>query len=250
MHRLIWLTFILTLNLSYAETLTIGTPPFSPPFVMATDDKGHYIGFSVDIMSAICKRMGVTCLFKSMGYEQMFTDVLENKVDLAIGSITITPEREQSLLFSLPYLQSNLEFIALNNSPITSIKELTGKTVGAEHDSVFIPFIEEKFGNSIHIKPFRNSSEIMLALTESNIDAAIFDKETAQFWYANNNSMYKFIGSPIPLGLGIGIMTNKRNTTLMERINKILLTMQTEGSYLKIYNTYFGDMSKVAAPIF
>lgn len=250
MRLLILLTLIFVIPSTYAEKLIIGTPPFSPPFVMASDGKEHYIGFSIDIMSAICKQMEVTCLYKSIGFEQMFTEVINGSVDLAIGSITITPEREQYLLFSLPYLQSELEFLTLNNSPITSISELKGRILGAEHDSVFIPFIEKNYGSDVQIKTYRSISEMMLGLSQSEVDAVIFDKETAEFWHANNNDVYKFIGAPIPLGLGIGIITNKSNGALMARVNKALLTMQSEGIYLNIYNTYFGDMTQVSRSIF
>lgn len=250
MRLLILLTLILTLQPTYAETLTIGIPPFSPPFVMSVDNKGHYIGFSVDIMLSICKRMDVACQFKSFGFEEMFTQVIDNKVDLAIGNITITPEREEYLLFSLPYLQSDLEFLTLTNNPITSTNDLKGKSVGAEHDSVFIPYIEKKYGSDIRIQPYSTISEMMFALSEGDVDAVILDKETAQFWRANNNDMFKFIGAPVQLGLGIGIITNKSNEALIDRVNKILIAMQADGGYLKIYNTYFGDMRQVAPPMY
>ena len=46
---------MLTLTLSYSQTLIVGTPKYNPPFVMASD-KQHYIGFDVDILSEICRR--------------------------------------------------------------------------------------------------------------------------------------------------------------------------------------------------
>lgn len=250
MRLLILLTIILTQQLGCAETLTIGTPPFSPPFVMSVDNKGHYIGFSVDIMSSICKRMGVTCQFKLLGFEETFTQVIDNKVDLAIGNITITPEREEYVLFSLPYLQSNLEFITLANSTINSLNELKGKSVGAEHDSVFIPYIEKNYGRDVRVQSYRSISEMIFALSEGDVDAAILDQQTAQFWQSNNNGMFKFIGEPVPLGLGIGIIANKNNEALIARVNKALTAMQTDGGYLKIYNTYFGDMRQVGSSLF
>jgi ABC-type amino acid transport substrate-binding protein len=50
------------------------------------------------------------------------------------------------------------------------------------------------------------------------------------------------LGKPFPLGLGIGIMARKDNASLMARVNQTLMSMQSNGSYSKIYKTYFGDI--------
>jgi ABC-type amino acid transport substrate-binding protein len=223
-----------------AKRLIIGLPPFSPPFVMTADNKNHYIGFSVDIMTEICKQLQVECHYQSFGFNQTFIQVMNNSIDLAIGSFTITDERKQKVLFSLPFLNSQASFLALANSPYRTIDDLEGKTVAAEVDSVFIDFVTQKYGRKIKIIPYPNIAELMMALENKDVDAVVFDKEAAYFWIGNNNDLFKTVGEPFTLGQGIGIMTNHSNQTLIDKVNQALLSMENDGRYLHIYNTYFG----------
>ncbi len=239
---------ILSLSVAHAKTLTIGIPPFSPPFVMKADNQNHFIGFSMDIMEMICKRLQVTCKYQPIIFDQAFSKLIDNSIDIAIGSFTITPEREEEVLFSLPYLQSHAAFITLETNSIKSIDELKSKTIGVEKDSIFVNYLEQKFGNSVKIKTYQTIPDIMFAMSDNDIDAAIFDKETVDFWLGNNYDMFKLVGNPIPLGLGIGIMTNKMNNALIAQINQSLLNMEADGSYLKIYNNYFGSTSHIPTP--
>lgn len=236
----------LTLMTSHAETLTIATPRFMPPYVMAAGNQNHYIGFSIDIILTICKRMKVTCNIKSMPLTDTFDAIIKKEVDLAIGNYLITPDREAHFKFSLPYLQSEAAFITLVNNPMTSMSNLKTKSVGALARTVLINYLEKKFGSDIKIVPYPNISEMMLALSEGKVDAIIIDRKTANFWLGNNYDMFKMLGQPFPLGIGIGIMANKDNTPLITRVNQALLRMQADGYYLKIYSTYFfSDTKKV-----
>lgn len=242
MRCLLLLLLIFTLITPHAETLTIATPSFSPPFVMKADNDNHFIGFSIDIMDEICKHMSVTCHIKSMPFSDTFDAVIRNEADLAIGSYTITKDREAYVQFSKPYLQSMGSILTISTSPMTSTHDLKTNRVGAELDSTFNHYLEKKYGNDITIVTYPNLSEMLFALSDEKIDAIIIDKETADFWLGNNHDMFKILGKPIPMGVGIGIMARKDNNSLMARVNQTLTHMQADGSYLKIYNTYFSDM--------
>ncbi|RYW67113.1 ABC transporter substrate-binding protein, partial [Legionella pneumophila] len=50
----------------------------------------------------------------------------------------------------------------------------------------------------------------------------------------------KLIGDKIPIGSGYGIIALKNQSALIDKINHILLEMEKDGSYLRIYNEYFG----------
>jgi ABC-type amino acid transport substrate-binding protein len=250
MRIIILFLFLLTLNPTYSKTLTVGVPHFSPPFIMSADNKNHYSGFSIDIMSAICNQMKVKCQFKTLPFEATFTQVIDHTIDLAIGAFTITAEREQEVLFSLPYLQSRAAVVALTKSDINMLSNLAGKTIGVEKGSVFEGYLKKQYGDNIRIVFFSDISQMMFALNNEDIDTVIYDKEIADFWVGNNYHMFKIIGEPFALGQGIGLFTNLDNTQLINQINQILVQMETNGRYLNIYNAYFGDMQSVSFPLY
>ncbi|BCA93834.1 hypothetical protein TUM19329_01950 [Legionella antarctica] len=59
-----------------------------------------------------------------------------------------------------------------------------------------------------------------------------------------NNAIqqFKLVGQKILMGEGYGIMALKSNALLIQQINKSLLDMEADGTYLKIYNQYFSNL--------
>ncbi len=241
MRWVIGLIYLLIATLSHAETLIVGIPPFIPPFVMRADNNEKYTGFSIDIIQAACKHMHTECLMKRFAFEQTFDEIIKNHVDLAIGNITITPERQQYVQFSIPYLTSNVEYLTLNNKSLFSISSLRGKNIGAEAGTLFVDFVSKQLGSETKVVTYQHTEDMIDALNNGDIDAVILDKQSADYWYYSNSTTLKIIPPSFAVGLGLGIITNKLNSALIARVNKALLAMQADGTYLSIYRTYFGD---------
>lgn len=58
---------------------------------------------------------------------------------------------------------------------------------------------------------------------------------------SNSATELKFVGDKMAIGDGYGILASKNNAPLIMKINKALLQIEKDGTYLEIYNTYFGD---------
>jgi arginine transport system substrate-binding protein len=228
----------------HAAPIVVGTMAFNPPFETAADKNGNFFGFDIDIMNEICKRMQAECIYKPLNFARIFTDLLAGQVDLGLGSISITDTRKETFLFSLPYMSSSGQFIARADSTLASIDDLTDKTIGSVEGSLFKALALAKFHDRIKITEYRTLTEVFQALANSNVDAVIADEEAAKYWVATNSSMFKLLGEGMLISVGYGIMANKNSTDLMNRVNQALLSMETDGTYLKIYNRYFTEMGR------
>lgn len=80
-------------------------------------------------MKEICTRIHEQCIFKPLTFHQLPLMLNSGDIDVAIGSIIITPEREQNFLFSLPYKASDLQFIVLANSNFNKPEDLREKRI-------------------------------------------------------------------------------------------------------------------------
>ena len=238
MRLAIIISILLAATLSQAKTLNIGTPRFNPPFVMATD-KDHYTGFDIDLTAEICRRISLKCLFKPLAYSEIFSALNAHDVDLAVGAIDITQERSQYFLFSLPYLQSYGQYMVRYQSDIHSLNEIPGKTLGVANSSIFVGLLKKDYHNEISVKLYDFHADMLSALQSGDVDILLLDQATAAFWFINSADNYQPLGNPIQVGYGYGIMANKGDDTLITNINKALLAMEADGTYLKIYNTYF-----------
>lgn len=241
MRRMLFLSLILILPLAHAKPLLIGTTSQNPPFNSLADQKDHFYGFDIDIMGEICRRIKTPCKFTPLEFNNLFTALSANEIDLAIAAIIITPQRQEQYLFSLPYLESSAQFMVAQESNLTNPNHLENKNIGTRLGTPFGDIARKIYKNQIHITEFRDIGELLDGLNDDDIDAVLMDTEAARNWYANNNSLYKLLGAPIPVGRGYGIMANKDRSQLIEQINQALLNLEADGTYLKIYNHYFSD---------
>ena len=241
MKQLFLLSLLLIMPISFAKTLIIGTTSQNPPFNSLADQKDDFYGFDIDLMGEICQRIKTPCKFTPVVFNDLFTEIAQNKIDLAIAGIIITLDRQQQFLFSLPYLESSAQFMVKQQSSINSPNNLENKNVGARLGTPFAKVALNIYKNNVHIKEYPDIGELLNGLNSGDVDAVLMDAEAAKNWVANNNNLYKTVGSPIPVGNGYGIMANKDNSKLIAQINQALLHLEADGTYLKLYGRYFNN---------
>ncbi len=222
----------------HAEHLIIGTLAYDPPFETAADQKGDYFGLEMDLMNEICRRLQDECTYKPLTFEQLMGETLSGAIDLAIAGITITEQRRLSYLFSLPYLKSEARLLAKSVSPINSLSDINGKRLGVEAATLFKGLAEEKFTN-VKIIEYLTQTDLFQGIADDKVDMIIIDSVSAKYWVTNSSSILKIVSDPIPIGEGYGIMANVSKTALINRINRKLIDMENDGTYLSIYSRYF-----------
>lgn len=73
-----------------------------PPF-RYVDENRNLVGFEVDLLKEIGRRTGATIEFRDMPFDRLLDAVAGKQVDMAIGAITVTKEREKLVAFSDSY---------------------------------------------------------------------------------------------------------------------------------------------------
>lgn len=73
-----------------------------PPF-RYVDENSNLVGFEVDLLKEIGRRTGATIKFRDMPFDRLLDAVAGKQVDMAIGAITVTKEREKLVAFSDSY---------------------------------------------------------------------------------------------------------------------------------------------------
>ena len=228
--------FLINIQFAAAQII-IGTSPYDPPFSIASRS-GEFYGFEITLMNGICKRMHEKCVYKAIPFTQLFSQIQSGAADLAVSAISITYDRERQFLFSLPYLASNARLLTNYDSKINTFHDAVGKRVGVEVNTAFIKLMKEKI-NGIKLVEYPAAADLFQAVANHNVDLIVIDGPTAQFWVNNNEHLFKLVGEPIPAGIGYGIMANLSHLTLITNVNRALLEMERDGSYLALYERYF-----------
>ncbi len=86
--------------------IIVGSDTAFPPFENV--EGGETVGFDVDLMNAIGEKLGLEVEFKSYKFDALITGVQAGtEFDMVASAMTITEERQQSVDFSDPYINSN-----------------------------------------------------------------------------------------------------------------------------------------------
>ena len=71
------------------------------PFTYIKD--GEYVGYAIDLFTRFCREYGYSMEIEDSDSSALIAGVSLGKYDLAVGPIGVTPEREESLLFTDPF---------------------------------------------------------------------------------------------------------------------------------------------------
>ncbi|MDX1458349.1 MAG: transporter substrate-binding domain-containing protein [Marinobacter sp.] len=112
------LLFLIPSLLSAAEPLRVGVTEV-PPFVMQTDD-GRWEGISMDLWSAISAGLDQDFEVVVLPFQDLLAQVESGDIDVAVGALTMTADRESRFDFSHPFYQTGLS-IGLPQAPEQSL---------------------------------------------------------------------------------------------------------------------------------
>lgn len=231
-----------TLKTLKPDVLTIGTYFVNPPFEFI--ENNERVGFEVDLMEEICRRLDINAEFVHTRWEVILDEMMAHHYDAIIGGITITAERQKTLNYSTPFMDTTLS-IVINQEKTPELKSLTDlkkHTVGVQAATTGLDaanLMKSKgLITNIEIYPFANIQDAMKDLVAGKIGAVIKVFPVADYLVKHNPSLKILMpvpDDPQPLGIGF----HKDDTDLLQRINQILADMKQDGGYDKIYRKWF-----------
>lgn len=240
----------LTVNVEPGQTpppqpLVIGVDYFTPPYSMQTGN-GEMYGFDISMMVSICKIINRACTFKTMKWSDLLPAVMNNQIDFAATSITITPERAKEIIFSIPYAVSYSRFLTNADTPVShpfSFSSLSGKRIGIYTGTIYTnkaSYMGIINPTIITYSGYQSSGyqEALTALKNKQVDYILLDNAGALYWAANSGGAFKVVGEPYPYGFGMGIAISPQDRNMLPMINRALLQYQNSIDYWQNYRRY------------
>lgn len=117
--------------------LIVGTSADYPPYE-SVDSSGKFVGFDMDLVREVGKRMGVDVEIKDMGFDTLIAAVQNKKIDLVAAAMQGTAERDKTVDFSIPYNFVKDAFVTSTKADVkmTSPKDAAGKKIGTQTGTV------------------------------------------------------------------------------------------------------------------
>jgi chorismate mutase-like protein len=85
--------------------LRVGTTGDYKPFSYRTGKNGEFIGIDIEMAGALAQELGVKLQIVPTSWPTLMKDFGEDQFDIALGGVSITPERQKKGLFSVAYLR-------------------------------------------------------------------------------------------------------------------------------------------------
>lgn len=221
-----------------ADVLKVGAYPNNPPFEYKTP-AGAFEGFEIDVTKEVARRLGMTTDIADYGFQALFAGVSSKRIDIALSSITITPERLKTMAFTQPYYDSDAGVAAKVGSSIGSISDLKGKTIGVLSGSTGEKWAKE---NSTAdgfkaIKGYNSQQDMFLDLGNGRTDAVVSDVPGMQYLFTKEKAFA--VKARIQTGEQYGLMMAKDNP-LFDKVNNAITDMKKDGTLAKIHKKWFG----------
>jgi polar amino acid transport system substrate-binding protein/glutamate/aspartate transport system substrate-binding protein len=235
--------------------LTIGTRTGSPPFAFINKNN-EWVGFSIDLVEqlvkpAVEKEVGraVKVEKKESAPPTRIPLLTSNAVDLISGTMTDTPERRQSVEFSLTFFYTGAQLMVKKGSPIKGVNDLAGKRVAAQQGSTNAKILREKYPQA-QLREFPDQPAAFQALAQGQVDA--YTNDGIQLYgikaKAPKPDDWDIVGdfySEEPYGMAM----RKGDLKFKSVVDAGLKNGLESGKYFEIYEKWFGPKGEVPYPI-
>jgi polar amino acid transport system substrate-binding protein len=197
------------------------------------DDAGKLAGIDIDIAREIASELDVSLEVENIPFNQLFAALDSGKVDAVISAVTITLERQETMLFSAPYLDAGMSIaVRRDNTEINSADDLKGKRIGVLKGTIG----EDLMAKSDDVDPSlvrsykRNDARIQ-DLLDGKLDAIIVH------FLVKEHSSIKIVGRPLSQSF-YGVVTRLKSEALMSEINRVLRELKRSGKLQDIKRRY------------
>ena len=230
-------------NIGHKEIYVIGIDDEYAPMGFR-DEAGDIIGFDVDLAKEVARRMGVEFEFRPIVWNKKVEELNSGRIDLIWNGLDITPDRQENILYSKPYMDNRQILLvkADSNLEIYSKYDLAGKIVGTQAGSNSENYIEydEELKNSL--KEFRTFGSFKTAfkdLESGEIDVLIVDEIVGR--YEMNKLPKKFKALEVTIGpvTEIGIGFRMTDLALRDEIQNVFNDMVRDGTAKEISEKWF-----------
>ena len=176
-------------------TLRLATESGYAPFEYMRN--GAVVGYDMELAALFCEACDYGLEIVDMNYDGILPAVQTRKCDFAAAGINITPEREESVIFSEPNYTGGTVMAVLKGKQtsaastgvqpeLTSFSDLSGKTVSMITGVPFEELVRSKAPDVGAFTTYNNMPDMILALQSGKTDAVLSNNAVAALSLSRN----------------------------------------------------------------
>jgi len=216
--------------------IRVGGSANNPPYEYLNN--GEPAGFSIDLLNAVGREMGLDIQFALTDSQQAHQDLLDGKLDMLAG-LAYSTNRDSNFDFTVPITYTSFDLYVRNDSTARSLEDVRGKEIVVISGSVVHEYlVNERFTS--RIVQVTNPVDAIRLLSQNNYDGTILSRIQAEYLISNLNVTNL-------RRVGLDIMTRKfafgvaeGNHELLAKLNEGLYILSTSGELQDLQEKWFG----------
>ena len=192
------------------------------------DQEGRYQGLAADYIAVIRERLGINF---TLGAPANWTQVLEQsrngQIDLMPG-IMSTPERQEYLAFTRPYLDFPIVILAHEGGPHpNALKDLYGLKIAVVENYAPHELLRAHYPD-LNLVAMPNVSSALQALATDEVDAVVGDLASSVWALRELKLEGLYVSGETPYRYQLAMGTPRENKILVGILDKVLADMTPE----------------------
>ncbi|MBS0610019.1 MAG: amino acid ABC transporter substrate-binding protein [Proteobacteria bacterium] len=225
--------------------VVLGVREASPPMAYALGANEKYVGYHVELCERVLKEIAPTAKLEYMAITAQSTMPLVSNgtVDIGCGPTTNNLARQQQVAFAVTTYVSEVRMAVRQDSDLTSIGQLGGRTVAASTGTTAVQLLrkqERVVGAPIKTVLGKDHHESFMLLESGRADAFVLDDNILAGLLANSKdpSAYRIVGEPLGAE-PIALLFRKDDPGFKAAVDGVLSRLMQSGEMEKIYTKWF-----------
>lgn len=229
------------------DVLTVYTNAEFPPFEYLADNKP--VGVDMQIAQAIADEMGKKLVIKNVKFDTILSSISSGKGDLGIAGITVTPERAESVDFSVNYATSTQYIVMKKDAEIKTIEDLAGLKIGVQLGTTGDFIISDEIsgtedeetgehikgvleGTGATVTQYNSAADAAVNMDSGKVDVVVIDMLPAEIvagQYDNFKAIELVYADGSKTDESYAVAVKKGNKELLDTVNKVINRLIEEG---------------------
>jgi octopine/nopaline transport system substrate-binding protein len=233
-----------------------------------TESDGTLAGFEIELNKDLCARVKVECEMQAQAFDGMIPALNLGKFDAIMAGMSVTPKREEAVLFSIPYGTTGQTFATLKSGSvgqlpgtgalyslstdepgaIAALEKLKpiikGRIVGVQSSTIAAAFLDKYLKGVVEVREYKTTEQHDLDLLSGRVDMVMASMAYLSTLKAKPGNADIIVTGPRfqggLLGKGSAIAFRKSDTALKAKFDAAIVAANKDGTIKRLSNKYFG----------
>lgn len=223
--------------------LVLGLDDSFPP--MGYNDNGEIVGFDIDVAREVCAILGVELKLQPIDWNSKEMELNTGNIDCIWNGMSVSPDREEAMSLSIPYLDNHMALVVLPDSGISTVEDMAGKKLAVQTGSTAEEALDAPEGADLkaavaEVNGFADNLTALMDLETGASDAVLIDDVVANYLIATSGKNMVVLNDFL-YAENYAIGFRKEDAALTEAVNDALRQLKESGKLAEIATKWFGS---------